>query len=164
MLALGNRQGELRGVLGQLLEKSSQGQIKFGPEPDNREQLPEEANNEQVENQELDQQLLTGEANAEKTDQQVNLVGDRMARVRQRLAMNDDPGKTTQIIEDRIITDLDILVDQARKQEAADAQQPAQTRPATTAAAGQARRSAGPEPGPATATKPRQHTGAKKHA
>src|SRR5436309_6197785 len=72
LLALGNRQGQLRGVLGQLLEKSSQGQIKFGPEPDNRDQLPEEANTEQVENQELDQQLLTGEPTDEKTDKQVN--------------------------------------------------------------------------------------------
>ncbi|HEX3357734.1 MAG TPA: DUF4175 family protein [Tepidisphaeraceae bacterium] len=118
LLSLGNRQGQLRDILGQLLEKSSQGQIHFGPEPDNRDQLPEEANKEQVENQELDQQLLTGEQADEKTDKQVNLVGDRMARVRQRLALNDDPGKTTQIIEDRIITDLDILVDQARQQQA----------------------------------------------
>ncbi len=118
LLALGTRQGQLRDVLGQLLDKSSQGQIKFGPEPDNRDQLPEEANNEQVENQELDQQLLTGDATDEKTEKQVNLVGDRMARVRQRLALNDDPGKTTQLIEDRIIIDLDTLIDQARKQQA----------------------------------------------
>jgi hypothetical protein len=118
LVALGNRQGELRNVVGQLLEKSSDGQIKFGPEPDNRDQLPEEADTEQVENQELDQQLLNGQPSDEKTEQQVNLVGDRMARVRQRLALNDDPGKTTQIIEDRIVTDLDILIDQARKQQA----------------------------------------------
>lgn len=118
LLALGNRQKELRDVLGQLLEKSSNGQMKFGPEPDNRDQLPEEADTEAVENQELDTQLLTGEDLDKKTEKQVNLVGDRMARVHQRLALNNDPGKTTQIIEDRINTDLDILIDQARKQQA----------------------------------------------
>jgi hypothetical protein len=118
LLALGNRQGSLRGVLGQLLEKSSQGEIKFGPEPDNRDQLPEEANVEQVENQELENQLLNDTQMDEKNEKKVNLVGDRMARVRQRLALNDDPGKTTQIIEDRIVTDLDILIDQARRQQA----------------------------------------------
>jgi hypothetical protein len=118
LLSLGNRQGELRGVLGQLLEKSSQGQIKFGPEPDNRDQLPEEANVEQVENQELENQLLNDKDMDEKTEKQVNLVGDRMARSRQRLALNNDAGKTTQIIQDRILTDIDILIDQARKQQA----------------------------------------------
>jgi hypothetical protein len=101
-----------------LLEKSSQGEIKFGPEPDNRDQLPEEANVEQVENQELENQLLNDTQMDEKNEKKVNLVGDRMARVRQRLALNDDPGKTTQIIEDRIVTDLDILIDQARRQQA----------------------------------------------
>src|SRR5204862_1726493 len=78
--------------------------------------LPEEAGTEQVENQELDKELLTGEAKAEKTDKQVNRVGDRMARSRQRLALNNDPGKTTQIIQDRILQDMDILIEQARRQ------------------------------------------------
>jgi hypothetical protein len=118
LLALGNRQSDLRNVLGQLLEKSSQGKIKFGPEPDNRDQLPEEANKEDVENQELENQLLNDQQADEKTDKQVNLVGDRMARSRQRLALNNDPGKTTQIIQDRIIDDIDALIDQARKQQA----------------------------------------------
>ena len=156
LLALGNAPGRVARCPGQLLDKSSQGQIKFGPEPDNRDQLPEEANNEQVENQELDQQLLTGDATDEKTEKQVNLVGDRMARVRQRLALNDDPGKTTQLIEDRIIIDLDTLIDQARKQQAADPQQPAQAR-RTTATATKAERCSGAESGSATtaATKPR---------
>jgi hypothetical protein len=118
LLALGNRQGDLRNILGQLLEKSSEGKIHFGPEPDNRDQLPEEANKEDVENQELENQLLNDQQADEKTDKQVNLVGDRMARSRQRLALNDDPGKTTQIIQDRIIDDIDSLIDQARKQQA----------------------------------------------
>ena len=41
-----------------------------------------------------------------------------MARSHQRLAINSDPGKVTQIIQDRILQDFDVLIDQARKQEA----------------------------------------------
>ena len=116
LLATGNRQGELRNLLGQLLDKASQGQVKLGPEPDNRDQLPEEVKTEDVENQELDKELLTGDPTADKIEKQTNLVGDRMARSRQRLAINDDPGKTTQIIQDRILLDLDNLIEQSRRQ------------------------------------------------
>jgi hypothetical protein len=115
LLALGNRQGELRTLLGQLLEKASNGEIKFGPEPDKRDQLPEEAGNEAVENQELDQALLNGQPDAEQETKQINRVGDRMGRVRQRLALDNDPGKTTQTIEDRILGDLDVLIEQSRR-------------------------------------------------
>jgi hypothetical protein len=41
-----------------------------------------------------------------------------MARSRQRLSIKLDPGKTTQIIQGRIIADLDLLIDQAREQQA----------------------------------------------
>jgi hypothetical protein len=124
LLSLGNRQGELRTLLGQLLEKSSRGEIKLGPEPDNRDQLPEEAGNEQVENQELDQALLNGKADQEQETKKAMLVGDRMGRVRQRLALNSDPGKTTQTIEDRIVDDLDVLIEQSRRKIAQARNQP----------------------------------------
>jgi hypothetical protein len=118
LLDLGNRQGELRNLLDQLLQKSSQGQVKLGPEPDNKDQLPEEANAEDVENQELEKSLLNDEPTAEQIEKDVNRIGDRMARSRQRLAINNDPGKTTQIIQDRIIQNLDELIDMARSQQA----------------------------------------------
>lgn len=118
LLALGGRQGELRNLLDQLLRKSSDGQMKLGPEPDNRDQLPEEAGKEQVEDQELDTTLLEGKPGAEVVQKDMNLVGDRMARSRQRLAINDDPGQTTQVIQQRIIDNLDDLIEMARKKEA----------------------------------------------
>ena len=43
LVDLGGRQGELRGLLDQLMQKASEGKVKLGPEPDNRDQLPEEA-------------------------------------------------------------------------------------------------------------------------
>jgi hypothetical protein len=118
LLALGTRQGELRGLLDQLLEKSSGGQLKLGPEPDPSTQLPEEAKQEDVENDELDKNLLDDKPAAEKEETQAGLIGDRMARSRQRLAINTDPGKVTQIIQDRILQDFDVLIDQARQQQA----------------------------------------------
>jgi hypothetical protein len=118
LLSMGNRQGELRNLLGQTLEKASRGEVKLGPEPDNRDQLPEEAKVEDVENQELDKDLLNGVPDEKKNETKAGLIGDRMARSRQRLALNNDPGKVTQLIQDRIIEDFDYLIDQARQQQA----------------------------------------------
>lgn len=118
LLALGTRQGELRSLLDQLLQRASRGEVKLGPEPDKLSQLPEEAGEEDVENQEMDKALLNDKADAEKDEKQAMLIGDRMARSRQRLALNDDPGKVTQLIQQRIVKDLDDLIDQAREQQA----------------------------------------------
>jgi hypothetical protein len=117
IVALGGRQGDLRNLLDQILQKSSAGQIKLSKEPDNKEQLPEEAGKEDVENQELEQDLLGQKTDAEKIEKDTNLVGDRMARSRQRLALNKDAGKVTQLIQDRIVLDLDRLIEQARQQQ-----------------------------------------------
>jgi hypothetical protein len=66
--------------------------------------------------QELEQALAGDEPNAEQIEKDLLTVGDRMARSRQRLAIKNDPGKTTQLIQERIIIDLDTLIDQAKKQ------------------------------------------------
>jgi len=118
LLALGNRQGELRNLLDQTLQNASRGEMKLGPEPDNRDQLPEEAKGEAVEDQELDRDLLEGVPDDKKNETKADLIGDRMARSRQRLALNNDPGRITQVIQDRIIEDFDYLIDQARQQQA----------------------------------------------
>jgi len=115
---MGERQGQLRSVLNELLEKSSKGELSLGPEPDVRDQLPDEAGDEAIDNQELDQDLLGGAADADAQQKKVSQVGDRMARSRQRLAVNLDPGKLTQSIQKRIMDDMDILIEQARKQQA----------------------------------------------
>ncbi len=129
LLGLGTRQGELRNLLDQLLQASSHGQMKLGPEPDNRDSLPEEAQAEQVENQELDTTLLDGKPGAAVVQKDLDLVGDRMARSQQRLAINDDPGKITQAIQDKIQSNLDDLIEMARKKQAQMIPPPDQKKP-----------------------------------
>ena len=143
-LDLGSRQGDLRGLLDKLVQKASQGQLRLPPEPSNRDQLPEEQAAataakvggdvaEAVDQQELQQDLIGPGAKpkpapvpggpAAKPDQDdgdhsLALVGGRLARSRQRLAINDDPGPVTQEIQRRVLDDMDKLIEQARKKEA----------------------------------------------
>jgi hypothetical protein len=123
-MSVGNRQGDFRNLLDQMIQKNSGGQIKLRPEPDNKEQLPEEATKEQIEQQEIERALAGDSPDAEATEKEVHQLGDRMARSRQRLAMNNDPGKTTQTIQERIVKDFDALIEQARKQNAQSSGQP----------------------------------------
>ncbi len=118
LLALGGRQGELRGLLDRLLQQSSGGKLKLDAEPDNKNQLPEEADDQAIEDQELEKELVEGKVEEETLTSNVKLTGDRMARSRQRLALNTDPGKTTQKIQERILKDMDLLIDLAKKQQA----------------------------------------------
>ncbi len=117
LVALGERQGDLRTLLDRLLQQASRGQVKLGPEPDNRDQLPEEASDEDIDLSELERELLSGELTEEAIERDTNLIGDRMARSRQRLAINHDPGKTTQKIQERILIDLDQLIEASRRQQ-----------------------------------------------
>jgi hypothetical protein len=131
--SLGSRQGDLRSLMDKLLQKASKGQSKLPPEPDNRDQLPEESSKdpnaaaEKVDNKELDDDLLgTGKADktakpgqpAPEAQHDLNLIGDRMARARQRLSINSDAGAITQEIQKRILDNMDDLIEQARKKEA----------------------------------------------
>ena len=143
-LALGGREGDLRGLLDQLIQKASGGKSQLPAEPDNRDQLPEEkaggnleVAQEKVDDQELQADLVgvgakpvakpvnpdqpavkPAPAADDGGDHALAVVGDRMARARQRLAMNDDPGAVTQEIQKRILTNFDDLIEQARKKEA----------------------------------------------
>lgn len=116
--ALGERQGEMRKLLSDLLEASSQGQIVLGPEPDPRDKLPEEAGNEDLEDDELMKDLLAGNPAADADAKQAERVGQRMARARQRLALDLDPGQVTQLIQKKILDDMDVLIEQSRRQQA----------------------------------------------
>jgi hypothetical protein len=116
--ALGGRQGDMRQLLGQLVEKASKGQMKLGPEPDNKDLLPEESTAENLDDQELIDDLLNDQPDTAELQKGVNRVGDRMARSRQRLAINHDPGKVTQLVQERILKDLDELIEEARNQQA----------------------------------------------
>jgi hypothetical protein len=115
LLALGGRQGEIRGVLDQLLQKSSK--IKLDKEPDNKDQLPEEADKNQIEDQEFLKNLLDDNLGEDDVTKKIKLEGDRMARSRQRLAINDDPGQVTQEIQKRIVDGMEDLIKLAQKQQ-----------------------------------------------
>ncbi len=123
LLSLGNRQGELRGVLDQLLQKSSQGQVKLGKEPENKDQLPEEAAKDAVADNDLVKNLLDDAVDEDQATKSFKLTGDRMARSRQRLALNNDPGKITQEIQKRIVLDIDDMIKLAQKQQQQQQQQ-----------------------------------------
>jgi hypothetical protein len=118
LLALGGRQGEFRDLFDKMIQKATRGKVKLGPEPDNKDQLPEEAKKEDVEDQEFEKQLLQDKVSDDQTTNSVKLTGDRMARSRQRLALNNDPGKVTQEIQKRIQIDLDNLIKLAQQQQA----------------------------------------------
>ena len=117
-VALGNRQGELRGLLDQLIQKASQGQLKLDAEPNPKDKLPEEASDAQIENQELEQWLKGARSSDDQLANDIKAAGQRMARSRQRLALDNDPGKTTQKIQERIVMNLDNLIQLARQQQA----------------------------------------------
>ncbi len=130
LLSLAQRQGDLRQLLDTLLQKSSQGQTKLNPEPDPKDRLPEEVGSERAQDQDLEQDLLNNQPpTAQQVDQGVNGIGDRMARSRQRLALNNDPGKTTQLIQDHIIKNLQDLIRMARTQQASASASPSKNQP-----------------------------------
>jgi hypothetical protein len=144
LVALGNRQGELRGLLDTLIQKASKGQVKLEGEPDPKDRLPEEAEVGEIEDQELIEQLRNDKPADDKLADDVKLVGQRMARSRQRLALDHDPGKTTQKIQDRILINLDHLIDMARQQQAQ-----AQSRPGQQQGEGQQQQRPGQQQQPA---------------
>ena len=131
LVALGDRQEQLRNVLDQLIQKASHGQSKLGPEPDPKDKLPEEASSESIDDQEMMQNLLKGDGSQtpDPTKDDLNLVGQRMGRSHQRLSLDKDPGQVTQDIQNRILANLDALIDQARTQEAESKSQPSQQKP-----------------------------------
>jgi hypothetical protein len=132
LVALGNRQEQLRNLLDQLLRKASHGQMKLGPEPDPKDRVSQQASGDAIDDQELTQNLLQGDAspNPDAMKDDVSQVGRRMAQSHQRLSLDRDPGPVTQEIQSRILKNLDALIDMARVQEAESKQgQGAQPRP-----------------------------------
>ena len=77
------------------------------------------------------QNLLKGDGSPtpDPAKNDLNLVGQRMGRSHQRLALDKDPGQVTQEIQNRILTNLDALIDQARTQEAESKSQQSQQKP-----------------------------------
>lgn len=132
LVGLGGRQGELRNLLDQLLQKASEGQVKLDPEPDpkNTKELPEEkATVDQIEDQEFKDWLKGAKPGDDQMADDVKMAGQRMARSKQRLGLDHDPGTTTQKIQDRIIANLDHLIEQARQQQAQASSKPGKGQP-----------------------------------
>jgi hypothetical protein len=117
-LDLGKRQGDLRKMLDDLLKKSSQGKVTLGPEPENKSTLPEEATDEDLDLQELKDSALNATPDEQGIKDDTSMLGVRMARARQRLALDADPGTTTQKIQERIVIEMDALAQMAQQQEA----------------------------------------------
>lgn len=111
---IGGRQGDLRGLLDTLLSKASDGKVTLGPEPANKNILPEETA--QGAGQDLEQQLLQGKPSDDPQMDVIHRLGQRMARSDQRLALDQDAGRITQIIQQNIIKGLDQLIEQSRQQ------------------------------------------------
>lgn len=130
LAGLGGRQGEMRNLLDQLIQEASKGQIKLGDEPDDKVQLPEEAEKGAVEEQELFADLLDKDKlDATTVEKAIKAAGDRMGRSRQRLAIKEDPGAVTQEIQKRIVLDMDNLIQLAQQQQQQGQPQPGQGQP-----------------------------------
>ena len=123
---VGGQQGDLRGVLDTMLQKYSQGKIKLGPEPDPDTRLPGEAGVEKLDEGELGADLLGQNAGRDGEAGDAGRVGDRMARSKQRLSLSRDPGEVTQAIQQRILGDLDGLIEASRAQQAQSKPNPQQ--------------------------------------
>ena len=129
LLSLGSRQGELRGLLDKMIQKASEGKIKLGAEPDNRDQLPEEAAKGAVEDNEFVKALLNQKPG---DDESVRLHQAAPATAwparASGCALNNDPGKTTQEIQKRIVNDMDDLINRPATSSRAAATTAAQPR------------------------------------
>lgn len=114
--ALGERQGTLRDLLGEMMAKASQGRFRL-PEPPERP-LPEEAASPADADADLDADLLLGRP-VDRGDARspVQSAADRMARSRHRLTADGDVGEVTQRLQARILEDLDTLIEEARRQD-----------------------------------------------
>ncbi len=117
LVKVGTRQGAFRKLLDNLIQGASRGMIKLDPEPDPKQRLPEEATDQDIADQEFQQWLLGNKGGDDQLANEIKEVGQRMARSRQRLALDHDPGKTTQKIQERILTNLDHLIQMAQKQQ-----------------------------------------------
>lgn len=121
LVALGRRQADIRKLLGDMVNKASgtpEGkEPALPPEPEEANPLPEEATLAQVDDKELQAELLGGKPGGQNGQIDIRRAADRMTRSRQRLELQRDAGTVTQVIQHRIIDDLDLLVEAARKQQ-----------------------------------------------
>ena len=114
LLALGDRQHEIRGVFDKLPEEGRHpGGV--GPKPE-KDTLPEDAKKEDIDNKELDDILLNDKPlEQKKVDTGTKNTGDRMYIAGDRLKVKNDPGPVTQEIQKRIVLNIDELIKMAQQ-------------------------------------------------
>jgi hypothetical protein len=134
---VGRRQGQIRTLLNELMTNASQGQMKLPPEPADLKPLPEEANPEELDKQELVDDLMGGQAGGDKEQLDLSRIANRLSRARMRLADDADPGKATQTIQKRVLKDFDQLIELARQQQGKGGGQGQQNQPPPTQQEGQ---------------------------
>ncbi len=167
---LSKKQGELRQVLDEMLQKASEGKLKFAAEPAADTLLPEEAGDGgDVEGALDDRELLDdllgdagreGEREGEEPaageggggEASVRRLGDYLARSRQRLSDLRDAGPVTQAVQDRIIVELEDLAEQANQQSSSSsssssAGKPGQQKPGQPGGAKGVQQQPKPQPG-----------------
>lgn len=116
MSRLGEEQSSLRGVLDEMLSRASRGQVTLGEEPTDVSGLLNE-DGKSEEDASLESDLLGGDAGADQQDQLVRRLGEGMTKSRVRLEVAGDAGSRTQEIQEKILRDLDALIEQARQQQ-----------------------------------------------
>lgn len=116
LLDLSQRQGTLRDNLDKIFKQAGM-KDGVGAAPDKKDikELPEEANAEKIEDDELEKNLLSDKPAEDKAEKDLGLVGDRMFRSKVRLGDDNDPGQTTQKIQERIVKNMDDLIQLARQ-------------------------------------------------
>ncbi len=128
LTTLGGRQNDLRGLLDTLIQKATNGQQKLGPPPDPKDELPETASKDELDNKELDQELLEQKVTEKTVDKGIVLTGNRMAQSGYRLR-RIDPGPVTQEIQKRIVLDIDNLIKMAQQQQSSSKPKPGKGQP-----------------------------------
>lgn len=114
---VGKEQAGVREAFDELIEQAMKG-AEMPDEKASREKVPEEEPNAEVAVDPLDEELLIGDpAAAGKEGPDIRMAARRMTRSGVRLSEEQDPGKVTQAVQERILITLDKLVDQARRQQ-----------------------------------------------
>jgi hypothetical protein len=114
LLALGDRQHEIRGVFDKVLKQAGNAE-GVGAKPA-KDTLPEDAKKDDIDDDELQRDLLGGKGiKQEKVDTGTKITGDRMYIAGDRLKVRNDPGPVTQLIQKRIVINIDELIKMAQQ-------------------------------------------------
>jgi hypothetical protein len=116
-IALGERQGDLRHLLDELIQKASKGKARLRPDATASAPLPEEIIDPSGPSTTRPSDTGLSTSSRPLPDKDVNLIGDRMSRVRQRLSNDGDAGPITLQLQNHIIQNLDQMIELSRQKQ-----------------------------------------------